>query len=220
MRLLLLGPPGSGKGTQAPLLAARFRIPAIVTGAILRAERDADSPLGRQARPYLDSGGLVPDALIVSIIGQRLADLGASSGWILDGFPRTMPQAEALDGQLRTIGHPLTGAVFIDTDFALIRRRTYGRRICSRCDATFHLEFSPPKRALQCDGCGGPLIQRGDDRPETVERRLATYLSATSCLVPYYQERSLLFRVDGNDRAEAVFARIVAALEKKEGAAP
>jgi adenylate kinase len=208
LNLILLGPPGSGKGTQGERLTEDFRLPYYATGDILRAAVREGTELGREAKEYMDRGDLVPDEVIVGVIGERIADHEAADGFILDGFPRTLPQAEALDAKMEELGRELTAAVLIDVADDEVVRRLSGRRTCVRSGHVFHVEFDPPKNDDVCDVCGARLEIREDDKPEVVRHRLEQYHSKTEPLISYYEERSLLRRVEGARPQEEVSDRI------------
>ncbi len=207
MRVILLGPPGAGKGTQAQRLTQTLGIPQVSTGDILRAAA-AGTPLGREAKATMDQGALVPDGVVIGIIQERLAAPDCARGYILDGFPRTAAQAEALGETLQALGTPLTAVLSITVDPEELVRRLSGRRTCGNCGAAYHLETAPPRRAGLCDRCGGALLQREDDREETIRKRLAVYREQTAPLVAYYRGRGLLREVDGRGDIDDVFARV------------
>jgi adenylate kinase len=198
LNLVLLGPPGSGKGTQGEALQEDFRLPYYATGDILRAAVKEGSELGNKAKEYMDRGDLVPDELIIDLIAERVQREEASDGFILDGFPRTVPQAEALDEKMKELGRDITAAVLIDVDDEEVVRRLSGRRTCEKCGRPYHVEFSPPKDEGVCDVDGGELVIRDDDRPEVVRHRLETYHEKTEQLIDYYEDQGLLQRVDGD----------------------
>lgn len=208
MRLILLGPPGAGKGTQAQRLTERLGIPQVSTGDILRAAVAAGTPLGREAKAYMDRGALVPDGVVIGIIRERLKAPDYTRGYILDGFPRTVAQAEALGETLKAMGTPLTAVLSLTVDPEELVRRLAGRRSCGSCGAAYHLDTAPPRRPGRCDRCGGELFQREDDREETIRKRLAVYRDQTAPLVEYYRGRGLLKEVDGRGEIADVFARI------------
>lgn len=198
LNLILLGPPGSGKGTQGEALQEDFRLPYYATGDILRAAVKEGTELGNKAKEYMDAGDLVPDELIIDLIADRVQAPEASDGFILDGFPRTVPQAEALGAKMSELGREITAAVLIDVHDEEVARRLGGRRTCEKCGRVFHVDFNPPKEDGVCDVDGGELIVRDDDRPEVIEKRLATYHEKTEPLVDFYEDRGLLQRVDGD----------------------
>ncbi len=208
MRVILLGPPGAGKGTQAQRLTQTLGIPQVSTGDILRAAAVEGTPLGREAKAYMDQGALVPDGVVIGIIRERLAAPDCARGYILDGFPRTAAQAEALGETLQALGTPLTAVLSITVDPEELVRRLSGRRTCGNCGAAYHMETAPPRRAGLCDRCGGALLQREDDREETIRKRLAVYREQTAPLVAYYRGRGLLREVDGRGDIDDVFARV------------
>jgi adenylate kinase len=197
MRVAFLGPPGAGKGTQARELAREWNVPQIATGDMLRDAVKAGTPLGREAKTYMDRGELVPDSVIVAMVGERLAEPDAADGYILDGFPRTVPQAEALAQLLKDCGQALDRVIYFDVSEGEILRRMTGRRVCRACGETFHVVFAPPSRAGVCDRCGGELYQREDDSEATVRRRLDVYARQTAPLLEYYRDRGLLATVAG-----------------------
>lgn len=198
MRLVLVGAPGCGKGTHSAWMVAEYGIPQISTGDILREAVAKDMPLGREAKAFMDSGGLVPDALILGLMRERLTLPDAARGFILDGFPRTIPQAEGLDGLLAERQAPLDRVIKIDLDRAELVRRLTSRRVCPSCKAVYNVSFRPPRVAGVCDACGAGIVQREDDTEATVLKRLGVYDAQTAPLVRYYTERNLLGAVDGN----------------------
>ena len=209
MRLIFLGAPGVGKGTQADLIAERFGRPKISTGDILREAVRNKTPMGVQAKACMDQGRLVPDSVVVGIVRDKLAEPVCAKGFLLDGFPRTVPQAEELAAMLRARGLQLDRVINVSVPREDIVRRLTGRRSCPKCQAVFHVELTPPKRAGFCDRCGGELMQRSDDKRETVENRLAVYEEQTAPLVAYYRQRGMLSDVDGTGRVEQVQQRVV-----------
>jgi len=212
LNLVLLGPPGSGKGTQGERLQEDFKLPYYATGDILRAAVRDETELGRAAKEYMDRGDLVPDEVIIGVITERLDGPEAADGFILDGFPRTTPQAEALDAALQRLGRALTAALLIDVSDDEVVRRLGGRRTCAKSGHVFHVEFDPPKQPDVCDIDGSRLLVRDDDKPEVIRNRLATYHSKTEPLVGYYDQQGLLRRVDGAASPEEVGDRIRALL--------
>jgi adenylate kinase len=212
MRLILLGPPGAGKGTQAKLLVERLKIPQVSTGDMLRAAVKAGTPLGQEAKQYMDRGALVPDAVIIGLVRERLQQPDCSRGYILDGFPRTVAQAEALEKSLAGLQAWLDSVVSLEVPTEDLVLRIAGRRTCRNCGAMYHVRFSPSKTEGRCDACGGPTYQRDDDREETVRRRLAVYAEQTAPLVSFYEARGLLRRVPGTGEIAEIFQRIAAAL--------
>ena len=208
MKLILLGAPGAGKGTQAEILCKKLNIPSISTGNILRAAIKAGTPTGLKAKSYIDSGALVPDEVIIGIINERLAQDDCKNGYILDGVPRTIAQAEALE----KAGIAFDAVVSIEISEEEILRRMTGRRVCGACGASYNVEFVPPRREGICDSCGGRLIQRKDDTPETVRERLKVYHTETEPLVDFYAKRGLLRPVRSADTKEATTQAILEAL--------
>ena len=209
MKLILLGAPGAGKGTQSEILSRKFSIPTISTGAMLRAAMKAGTPVGLRAKEYVDNGRLVPDDVIVSIVKERLAKDDCANGCILDGMPRTIPQAIALEEH----GIEIDCAISIEIEDETIIERMSGRRTCHDCGASFHVVNNPPKTEGVCDFCGGELTIRKDDAPETVKSRLATYHSETEPLKDFYAQRGKLRSVDNQPSIEAVTASIIKTLE-------
>jgi len=207
LNLILLGPPGSGKGTQGERLQEDLELPYYATGDILRAAVRDGTEIGREAKEYMDRGDLVPDDVIVGVIAARIDQHEAEDGFILDGFPRTGPQAEALDAKLGDLGRRLSAAVLIDVDDEEVVRRLGGRRTCPN-GHIFHVEFDPPENEGVCDVCGEPLLIRDDDKPEVIRNRLDQYHSKTKPLVAYYEDQGLLKRVDGDQEPEQVSDQI------------
>lgn len=197
LNLILIGPPGAGKGTQAERLQEDFRLPFISTGEMLRANVKDGTELGKAAKAHMDAGGLVPDDLIVAMAAERLDEDDTQDGFILDGFPRTTAQAEALEQQLDQEGRRITAALLLEVPDAEIIKRIAGRRVCVKAGHNYHVDYDPPKNPDICDQDGSRLIQREDDRPEVVRKRLAVYHDQTAPLVDFYDERGLLRRVDG-----------------------
>ena len=197
-RLVFLGPPGAGKGTQAVAAADEMSVPHVSTGDILRSAVKADSPLGRQAAEYMNTGKLVPDELVNQLVAERLAEPDCAGGFLLDGFPRTLVQARALDETLKTMGTTLDAVLYFDVPKQELVRRLTGRRACSNCGANYHVESLKPKVENVCDRCGTELIQRTDDEPGTVENRLNVYECETTDLVGYYRQQHLLREVPGD----------------------
>jgi adenylate kinase len=212
LNLILLGPPGSGKGTQGERLQEDFRLPYYATGDILRAAVAEGTELGQSAKRYMDAGELVPDEVIIGVIGERVERPESADGFILDGFPRTIGQAEALGAEMEKLGRGITAVVLIDTDDAEVQRRLGGRRTCAKNGHIFHVEFDPPKNEGVCDVCGSRLITRDDDKPDVIAKRLETYHAQTEPLVDYYEERNVLKRVDGSQSPDDVGDRIRALL--------
>ena len=208
VRVIFLGPPGAGKGTQARELSREWGVPQIATGEMLREAVAAGTPLGREAKRVMDSGGLVPDDVMIGLIAERLRQPDAARGFILDGFPRTIAQAEALDRLLKDLGHSLDAVLYFQVSEPELLRRLTGRRLCRRCQTAYHLVSAPPRRPGVCDRCGGELYQRPDDSEETVRRRLEVYSRQTAPLLDYYGGRSLLSTIDGEGSVEAIAAAI------------
>ena len=214
MRIVLLGAPGSGKGTQGKLLASKYKIPQISTGDLLRAAVIAGTGLGRQAKAAMDAGQLVSDDIVLGIIGERLGEADAAKGFILDGFPRNIPQAEALDRMLEARGTPLQAALLINVDVEVLIERLTGRRTCESCGQTYNIYTSPSRLDDRCDKCGGNLRHRADDNEETISNRLRVYDQQTSPLVAYYREQGKLRTVDGEGEIDQIFAHIEKELRK------
>jgi adenylate kinase len=220
LNLVLLGPPGSGKGTQGERLQEDFRLPYYATGNILRAAVSEETELGKSAKEYMDRGDLVPDEVIIGVITERLDGSEAADGFILDGFPRTMPQAEALDAELEKLGRALTLALLIDVDDEEVVRRLGGRRTCAKNGShIYHVEFDPPKDSDVCDVDGSRLVVRDDDKPEVIRHRLEQYREKTEPLIGYYEQKGLLRRIDGSPPPDEVGDRIralIATLKMEE----
>jgi adenylate kinase len=215
LNLILFGPPGAGKGTQADRLQADFQLPYIATGNMLRENVEEGTELGKEAKRYMDAGDLVPDDVIVAMVAERLQEDDAQDGFILDGFPRTVPQAEALDKQLSEMGRRITAVLLLDVPDEDVERRLSGRRVCVKKGHNYHVEFDPPKRDEVCDQDGSRLIQRDDDKPEVVRKRLRTYHEKTAPLIDYYDDLGQLKRIDGtrdpadvHDHIRAVIATL------------
>ena len=212
-RLIFLGPPGTGKGTQAARMADRFGLKPMSSGDTLRAELKAGSDVGKKAKQYMEAGTLVPDDVITAVMLSALGKLPAGTGFILDGFPRTVPQAEALGAGLEAADLSLAGVIDFQLDDATIIERIVSRRVCSNCATTYNVRFLPPQQEGVCDKCGGEVIQRLDDREEVVKTRLETYRSQTAPLIEYYSQRGLLSSVDASQDAPAVERQVVEILE-------
>ena len=212
MRIVLVGPPGAGKGTQAQFIATHLAIPKISTGDIFRSNVSQGTPLGRQAKEYMDRGDLVPDEVTIAMVRDRLSEDDAQAGFLLDGFPRNVPQAETLKKQLMDWDDRLTVVLELVVDEDEVVRRLSGRRTCRRCERVWHVMFDPPTREGICDACGGELFQRDDDREETVRHRLEVYKKQTAPLVSYYADEGILIGIDATGPVEEVTERALAAL--------
>jgi adenylate kinase len=212
MNLILLGPPGAGKGTQATRLTHDLDIPQISTGDMLRAAVKAGSPMGQKAKSFMDAGKLVPDEVVVGIVEERIAESDCREGFMLDGFPRTVAQADALTAMLDKSGRAIDDVVCIQVDNDELVGRLTGRRSCRQCGAPYHIKFKAPAKEGACDACGGELYQRDDDQEVAIRARLQTYADQTEPLIAYYQERKLLRSVDGLGSMDEVYRRIRAAL--------
>ena len=215
MRIILVGPPGAGKGTQAEKIVAKYNVAHISTGDILRANVKAGTELGKKAKSFMDAGALVPDDVIVGMMRGRLAEDDCKNGFILDGFPRTVPQAEALDSLLAEMGIKLDGVILLDVDDDTVVERLCGRRMCKKCGRIFHVSFKPSSKGDLCDECGGELYQRDDDKEEVIRQRLAVYHSQTAPLVDYYGKAGLLLRVPGAEAGDKVLGHIEAMLGRR-----
>lgn len=209
MRIIMLGAPGAGKGTQAKKIAAKYGIPHISTGDIFRANIKNGTELGNKAKTYMDQGLLVPDELVVDLVVDRVNQDDCTNGYVLDGFPRTIPQAEALTEALEKMGQKVDFAIDVNVPDENIVKRMGGRRACVTCGATYHMVYAPTKKEGICDTCGGELILRDDDKPETVLKRLGVYHEQTQPLIDYYTEAGILKEVDGTIDINDVFAEIV-----------
>jgi adenylate kinase len=209
MKIIMLGAPGAGKGTQAQMIADKYNIPHISTGDIFRANIKNGTELGKKAKEYMDKGLLVPDELTVQLLLDRVANDDCKDGYVLDGFPRTIPQADVLDAELTKLGDKVDFAVNVDVPDENIVRRMSGRRACLKCGATYHIEHIPPKKEGICDTCGSELVQRDDDKPETVQNRLKVYHEQTQPLIEYYGKKDILKNVDGTKDMQEVFTDIV-----------
>ena len=215
MNLIFLGPPGAGKGTQAKLLFSAYGIPQISTGDILREAIAAGTPLGKQAKPLMDDGKLVPDELVIGIVDERIRKPDCKGGFLLDGFPRTVPQAEALEATLARAGQKIDRVIFFDVDLKAIEERITGRRTCPKDGAVYHVQKNPPKVAGVCDICGTGLSTRPDDAPAKVQKRMKEYEAVTVTLKPFYEQRRLLSHIDGMGTTEGVFAAIKGVIQAK-----
>lgn len=208
MKIIMLGAPGAGKGTQAKKIAAKYQIPHISTGDIFRANIKNGTELGKKAKTYMDQGLLVPDELTVDLVMDRVAQDDCANGYVLDGFPRTIPQAKALTGALEACGQKMDYAINVDVPDSSIVNRMSGRRACVGCGATYHMVYAPTKKEGICDVCGKELILRDDDKPETVQKRLDVYHDQTQPLIDYYNEAGILRTVDGTIDIDDVFQAI------------
>jgi adenylate kinase len=217
MRLVLVGPPGAGKGTQAEFVAAHLAVPNISTGDIFRANVSQGTPLGVEARRYMDAGRLVPDEVTINMVRDRLAEADASEGFLLDGFPRTTPQAAALDKLLADLGTALDLVMELVVDDDEVIRRLSGRRTCRGCGKIWHVEFDAPTREGVCDRCGSELFQRDDDKPETIAKRLVEYSEKTAPLIDYYGAQGKLVGIDATGPVEDVTVRAIDALRSYGG---
>ncbi len=212
MKIIMLGAPGAGKGTQAKMIAEKYGVPHISTGDIFRANIKNGTELGMEAKKYMDQGLLVPDELTVKILLDRVANEDCRNGYVLDGFPRTIPQAEVLDKALTELGDQIDYAINVDVPDESIVKRMGGRRACLSCGATYHIEHVPPKKEGICDTCGQELVLRDDDKPETVKNRLKVYHEQTQPLIDFYTEKGVLKTVDGTVDMQDVFTAIVSIL--------
>ena len=212
MKIIMLGAPGAGKGTQADMICAKYNIPHISTGDIFRANIKNNTELGQKAKSYMDQGLLVPDELVVDLVVDRVKADDCKNGYVLDGFPRTIPQAEALENALKASGENVDYAIDVEVPDENIIKRMSGRRACVTCGATYHVEFAPTKVEGVCDKCGAELIIRDDDKPETVKNRLNVYHEQTQPLIDFYTKKGVLKTVDGTVDMKDVFAAIVAIL--------
>jgi adenylate kinase len=212
MKLVLLGPPGAGKGTQAKMLIEKYQIPQISTGDILRQAVKDGTPLGKKAKTYMDQGKLVPDDLIITLIKERINADDCSDGYIFDGFPRTVAQAEALDSLLKSLATELDAVVSIEVPEDEVVKRLSGRRTCKNCGALYHILYTPPAKEGICDKCGGSLFQRSDDNEATIRQRLSVYREQTAPLIAYYTKQDLVKAIPGVGDPQAIFAEMCRAL--------
>ena len=213
MKLILLGPPGAGKGTQAKMLTERFSIPQISTGDILRAAVKDKTPMGLKAKQYMDTGGLVPDEVVVGIVRDRLQEADCINGFILDGFPRTVAQADALQTSLEEMDKALDRVISLDVDAEALVERLTGRRTCKECGRGYHIKFDPPRVDALCDTCGGSLFQRDDDQEETIRKRLQVYVDQASPLISYYRDGDVLVELDGMQPIPQVQEKMLSLLQ-------
>jgi adenylate kinase len=215
MRLVLLGAPGAGKGTQAKMLIEKYRIPQISTGDILRKAVADGTPLGKEAKVIMDKGELVPDKIVLGLVDERVKQDDCKKGFILDGFPRNTVQAEALDKLLNDIKTPLDSALSVDVPKEDLMKRLTGRRTCKSCQQMYNIYFTPPKKEGACDKCGGELFQRGDDKEETIKKRLDVYDAQTAPLIDYYKKKGILKSVAGTGSIDEIFKKVCNILEGK-----
>jgi adenylate kinase len=206
--IILLGAPGSGKGTQAKKMTTSFAIPQISTGDMLREAVKNGTEMGRKAKVFMDEGGLVPDEVVIGIVRDRLREKDCDKGFILDGFPRTIPQAQALDRVIKELGKEITSVLSLEVDEEEILERLSGRRTCSGCGAMYHVRFNPPKAEGRCDKCAGTLLQRDDDKEETIRTRLVNYKKSTEPLIEYYRKTGKVHAVKASGDIDAIFADI------------
>jgi len=215
MRLVLLGAPGAGKGTQAKKLIEKYRIPQISTGDILRKAVTDGTPLGKEAKSYMDKGELVPDSVVIGLVKERLGKDDCKEGFILDGFPRNTSQAQTLDGVLAMMNTPITVALSVDVDKDDLMKRLTGRRTCKKCQQMYNVFSSPSKKDGVCDKCGGELFQRDDDKEATIKNRLDVYDKSTAPLIEYYRKKGILKSVVGVGSIDEIFNKVCAVLDKK-----
>ena len=212
MRVVFLGAPGVGKGTQADRIAGQFKIAKISTGDLLREAVRIQTPLGLEAKQYMDQGRLVPDSIVIGLVRDKLAGAACANGFVLDGFPRTVPQAEELEQVLRTTRRPLNRVMNFKVPREVVIKRLSGRRSCPKCQATFHVEFAPSPKGTLCDRCGETLVQRSDDKPEAIETRLRVYEEQTAPLIQYYANKRLLSELDASGSVDAVYEALFGVL--------
>ena len=215
MRLVLLGAPGAGKGTQAKMLIEKYKIPQISTGDILRKAVADSTPLGKEAKVIMDKGELVPDKIVLGLVEERVKQDDCKKGFILDGFPRNTAQAEALDKMLNATGLPIDSALSVDVPKDDLMKRLTGRRTCKNCQQMYNVYYSPPKKDVVCDKCGGELFQRGDDKEDTIKKRLEVYDAQTAPLIDYYNKKGILKSVMGVGNIDEIFNKVCALLEGK-----
>jgi len=215
MRLVLLGAPGAGKGTQAKMLIEKYKIPQISTGDILRKAVADGTPLGKEAKVIMDKGELVPDKIVLGLVEERVKQDDCKKGFILDGFPRNTAQAEALDKMLNAMGLPIDSALSVDVPKDDLMKRLTGRRTCKNCQQMYNVYYSPPKKDVVCDKCGGELFQRGDDKEDTIKKRLEVYDAQTAPLIDYYNKKGILKSVMGVGNIDEIFNKVCALLEGK-----
>jgi adenylate kinase len=215
VRLVLLGAPGAGKGTQAKKLIEKYSIPQISTGDILRKAVADGTPLGKEAKAYMDKGELVPDTVVIGLVKERIAQDDCKNGYILDGFPRNTSQAESLDSVLAAMKAPLDLALSVDVKKDDLMKRLTGRRTCKNCQQMYNVYFSPPKKDKTCDKCSGELYQRDDDKEETIKKRLDVYENQTAPLIAYYSQKGILESVEGTGSIEKIFNQICSVIEAK-----
>ncbi|MEW6426019.1 MAG: adenylate kinase [Bacillota bacterium] len=213
MNLLIMGPPGAGKGTQAEVLVKELAITHISTGDMFRNAIKEGTEMGKKAKEYMDRGELVPDEVVVGMVKDRLSQPDCAKGFLLDGFPRTLPQARALDETLQSMGIKLDGVINIDVPRERLMARLTGRRVCKNCGASYHILFNPPQTPGKCNACGGELYQRSDDNEEAVANRLDVYAAQTQPLIDYYKEKGLLKNINGDQEIGKVLADILASLK-------
>jgi len=209
MNMILLGPPGAGKGTQAKTLAEELKLPHISTGDLLRQNVSEGSELGRKAKDFMNKGALVPDGLVTQMVNERILLPDAKKGFILDGYPRNINQAKALDDMLKRTGSVINIVIYLDTSEPVVIQRLSGRLVCSVCGANFHAQNMPPKVKMTCDNCGGKLYQRSDDNPETIKKRLQVYLEESSPLIRYYSDKHKLYRLSADGDKDSVLNEII-----------